>query len=195
MSIERLAETLRLVLVLGQLGLFLWMISSGLVRRVPLWTGWLLGELVSRTLFHPESSYWHSLWLPLQPALLFLLAGATLEARWHSGLPLPVLGVSALAIAPVSLGSSLPEIITLRLWLSLGCGLLLLAPASGTSTARWHSVILGILSLATSALSLSPVSGTLWWEFRALYLGLYFVLIVGWWVIFTRLADGDRISS
>ncbi len=195
MSIERLAETLRLALVLSQLGLFLWIIASGLGRRVPLWTGWLLGEIVSRALFYPGSSYWHSLWLPLQPALLFLLAGATLEARWHSGLPLPVLGVSALAIAPVSLGSSLPEIITLRLWLSLGCGLLLLSPASGTSTARIHSALLGILSLATGALSLSPVSGTLWWELRALYFGIYLILLACWWVIFTRLDAGGRISS
>ncbi len=119
-----LAELLRCLLISEQIALILWMLTSDLWRRLPIWVLWLTAECISRILFTPGGNYWHMLWRPMQPALLFLLAAAAIEARYHAGESTDAIAFAALLIAPIGIGLHLGEIIQLRIGLCAGVAIL-----------------------------------------------------------------------
>ncbi len=181
------AEILRYLLIAEQIALILWMLTSDLWRRLPLWTLWITVECVSRIPFTAGGWYWQTIWRPLQPALLFLLSAAAIEARYHAGESSYAIASAALLVAPIGVGLHLGEIIQLRIGLCAGVACLLYACA-GTSTARWHARLLAGLCTATALAGWQPATGTQWWMMRCGYLAVYCAACAGWIWLLTRSA-------
>ncbi len=189
------AEGFRYILISEQIFLILWMLSSDLWRRLPLWTLWLTVEAISRIPFTPGGNYWHHVWLPLQPALLFLLASSAAEAKYQSsGVRLGAVAAVALCIAPIGVGLQLSELVTMRAWVNFGVAAML-AFSPGSFTARWHARTLSFLAAFTAMLGWIPATGTDWWRMRVGYLGVYCVLCGFWFWLFNRGADRSIASE
>ncbi len=179
------AESLRIALIASQAALLVWMVASGLWRRLPLWCAWLASEVVSRVLFRPTGGYWHSMWLPLQPTVLFLLVAAAIEARWQAQTRLYTLGVAALMLAPASISLDLSHMAGLRLLVHAGVAVALLG-CDGSTTALWHARVMAILAATTAAAGWVPATGVQWWRMRVLYMAVALACTATWAVLFTR---------
>ncbi len=184
-SLRFASESLRISLIASQCALLAWMIWSGLWRKLPLWCAWLASEAVSRAIFAPAGGYWHHVWLPLQPTILFLLAAAAVEARWQSESLSTGVAAAALCIAPAAVVLDLRETAALRLLLHAGVSMALIQ-AGGSTTASWHARIMATLAAFTAALGWIPDTGAAWWRMRVLYLAVSITCTVAWGVLFTR---------
>ncbi len=187
-SLRFAAESLRIALIASQCALLAWMIWSGLWRKLPLWCAWLASEVVSRAIFAPAGGYWHHIWLPMQPTILFLLAAAAVEARWQSESLSTGVAAAALCIAPAAVVLDLRETATLRLLLHAGVSMALI-DSGGSTTARWHARIMATMAACTAALGWLPATGSAWWRMRVLYLSVAIGCTVAWGVLFTRRED------
>lgn len=184
------AEILRWALITLQALLVLHMIRSGLWHRLPLFVTWLATDAASRMLFHPSGNYWHLIWLPLQPSLLFLVGAAALEARYQAGLRTDGLAYVSLAISPLSLSLSLPDLITMR-WMLHGMLAVVLATASGTFTAIWHARIMATVCAITALSGWIPSTGTQWWMMRVGFLATYCGCCLAWLWLMNRTNAAD----
>ena len=184
---QPIAEVLRYVLILLQSLLFLFMVISGLWRRLPIWTTWLLLEIASRVPFAPTGYYAHHIWLPLQPALLLMLAAAAIEARYQtSRYQANAFVLAALMVAPFALGMEIRSLIVSRMWITGALALFLVTTTRGTFTARAHSRIFAALCAMTAVFGWMPRKDGAWWTMRAGYLAGYCVICAAWLWLFNR---------
>lgn len=182
---QLISEILRLLLVLLQIALIGWVLAADLWRKLPMWTLWLGCEIAMRALFAPGGHYWHWIWLPMQPASLFLLGAAAMECRYHAGESADMVALAALLIAPIGVGMDLQELGTLRVALNAGLAVVL-SFCRGSETASQHARIMALVCAATAACGWMPATGAAWWRMRAAYLAVYCVACALWLRLFTR---------
>lgn len=178
------AEILRWCLIALQTYLVYWMLRTKLWRRLPIWTAWIAAEAVSRVPFQVSGWYAHHFWRPLQPALMFLLGAAAIEAHYQARRRARVVLAYALAVVPIGLILQLPDLIVMRAWLCAGV-CIWLGFAGGHFTSRWHARLLAFVSGAAAVTGWMPATPRSWWLMRVGFLGVYSLACVGWIVLFS----------
>lgn len=182
------AEILRWTLIALQAYLVYWMLRTKLWRHLPLWTAWIACEAVSRVPFQVSGWYAHHFWRPLQPALMFLLGAAAIEARWQAGSHPRAVFLYALAVVPIGCILPLPQLIVMRTWTAAVVCVWLALTYAASDTARWHVRLLAAVAGAMAMLGWMPGSShdALWWQMRAAFLAIDCAACVAWIALFNR---------
>jgi hypothetical protein len=205
-------NVLRWVLAASVLLALLAALVRGWWRRVPVFCCYLAAQLPLLVGYRPESEQWlQRFWVPLEPLVVLLRMGATVEAFWHNSTErrfLVGMSLSLLAAALVTLVWRVlpPEadwrIIEVRRYAQIWCAAFLLLYAVlmfviGDLRRGWRLthllVLLGILlnHAAVSVASLRGAWGAGWWIVSPISFGAAAVGYLAW-MILCPLRDRQR---